>query len=262
MIIVASYPKSGATWFQFLMHGCRFGQIYYSSVEVGEYYYTAKSPKTAYLNRLKRGDLFFQKTHFAYCTKVPFLESAKYYIYLARNPLDVLASKANHFELTAGKRELSKEDYHQLFKKEIDKANDPPSDQNNFAGGWNFHVTSWIKNPKKVPVYTIKYEDLLEDSLGTMIRLNKDLRLGFTEANITKGCALASFENMSKIEKREMTGEIAGKFFVPKRKQAYVKKGVRFVNKGASNYYSEVLDDNIIQEAKLAFQTSMRLLGY
>src|SRR5690606_26284979 len=133
MIYVTSYPKSGATWFQFLMYSCFRGKIS-SSIEVMQYY--PEVFHTDSINaRLKSNDILFIKNHFAFNKELPYYEKIQGCIYLVRNPLDVCFSRINHLEyegVTIDSIDSLVERYNWL----VDRA-DVPTSVSDKIGGWN-----------------------------------------------------------------------------------------------------------------------------
>jgi len=258
MIVTAAYPKSGSTWFNSLLHYCTIGEMFSSSKEESLLYYTAKTKRSLILKKISLGDLFYMKVHYAYEPKhLPYYDAIRVCIYILRNPLDILASKINHCDLTSGERELSPSEREQIVMQELEIANDLPSIENNFAGGWNTNVLSWM-DQKEIPVYVIKYEDLLESSYTVMTKLNITLRLGMTDERIIRGCELASFSAMKERENYEITEEIAGQYFIPKRRKAFFSKGVSFVNKGIKDNYKNILKQTEIKKAQEVFNPLLK----
>ena len=254
MIVTAAYPKSGSTWIQSLIHYCTIGEMYYSSKEENLLYYKVKTERSLILKKISFGDLFYMKIHFAYEPKqLPHYNSIRACIYILRHPLDILSSKVNHIDLTNGAQELSASERSQIVMNELEKANDLPSSENNFAGGWNRHVESWMRQ-KEIPVYMIRYEDLLDNTFAIMTKLNNELQLGMTEQRIIKGCELASFSRMKERESYEISQDILGIFSQPIRRKAFMKKGISFINKGVVGNYKNVLNQSEIEVAQEVFR--------
>ena len=254
MIVTAAYPKSGSTWIQSLIHYCTIGEMYYSSREEGLFYYNVKTKRSLLLKKISLGELFYMKIHYAYVPKhLPHHESIRACIYILRHPLDILSSKVNHIDLINGEQVLSPQERSQIVMNELDKANDLPSSTNNFSGGWNRHVQSWMEQ-KEIPVYMIRYEDLLDNTFAIMMKLNNDLQLGMREQNIVKGCELASFSVMKERESYEITQNLLGNFSLPKRRKAFFNKGISFINKGIVGNYKNVLNQSEIEMAQEVFR--------
>lgn len=97
------------------------------------------------------------------------IEETRGVIYLLRNPLDVVASFANHFGYTLDDaiRILGDNTFHLATWEGGPKLQVPQH-----LGSWSQHVTSWVDTPV-APVCLVKYEDLWaypNDTLATVAR--------------------------------------------------------------------------------------------
>jgi len=260
MILVASYPKSGATWFRAIIHSCFFGNISYSSNEYSTLHFTQATPKGSLIKKIQRKDLFFFKTHYPYSSDILFHDSINYCINIVRNPLDVIVSKLNHLDVASGNRIWSKESINANFLKAVETATSKPSKSNHFNGGWSMNFHSWL-DQKEIKMILIKYEDLLENTSSIINYISHKMDFGLTSQEISDGCELASFKNMQAIEEREITNEISGSFYIPKRRKAFMNKKVRFVNKGKSGNYMDVLSSEQIEYAMDIFKSDINFLN-
>jgi len=254
MVIVASYPKSGATWFKRLIHTTTVGEIYFSSnMESSIIYYDVNTNRSKVLNKIRRGDHFYFKTHYAFNRlNVPYFKEISKSIYIIRNPLDVLASKINHIDAAKGATKLNKKMLDDIVEKELSIANDEPSKDNNFAGGWNCNVKSW-QSQNDIPTLLLKYEDILKSAYDVMQKVNHYLKLNLESNQIKNGIKHATFEVMQKQEEKEILLDIYGSAQINKRSKAFFHKGVRLVNKGQANNYINVLEPNVIEKAKKVY---------
>lgn len=260
---VASYPKSGATWFRFLMYGCKFGMLE-SSAEVNYLYLTTPNHDHKIVDRLKTDGSIFLKSHLPYHEQLSFFDDIKVCIYIARNPFNAILSRVDHYILEGLDYVDTYEGRTELINSLIEIADSGMNTDTaaNNSGGWNYHVTSWLETNRSIPVYLIRYEDLLERTFEVIAEMNRELHLGFTEENIRRGCELASFENMRKLEVHEIENEIRGSFFSPTRKRVYSEKQFQFINKGGKRNFEEELGSEWIEKGMKAFEKGMRLAGY
>ena len=262
MIQVASFPKSGTTWFGFLMYTCRFGKPERSAEVLRSYPETMVPNHRRYIEEKLGGDLFFAKSHHPYFEALPYREHIGQCIYLVRHPLAVMASMLNHYVLEGVEHVQQKGGAQRFCQWFIDRA-----DKNHLetktddVGGWNHHVCSWLEN-EEYATYVIRYEELRADTVGTIARLNEALGLGFTEAAIREGCALASFENMRALETYEIMNEVPGMFYSEQRKKALVERNIQFVNKGTVDSYKDVLSEKVVAKSLKVFHKGMALAGY
>ena len=264
MILVSSYPKSGATWFRFLMYACTNGEIE-KSRDVRRFYPGIRIQQALIQKKIEEGERFFVKSHYPYTDKIPFFDNIKATIYIARNPLDVIASYINHVQVQDNPL-TKKRQINNIIKAAIKNANKREFQihTENAAGGWNNHVISWLEENKNIPVHIIKYEDLLSKPFETIKKLSEDMDLGFSDEAIKLGIDQASFNNMRKIEEHEIMNDINGMFLgkKKKRKKAFIEKNKRFVNKGKKGNYLDLMTEDQITSANNAFEKGMKLLHY
>jgi hypothetical protein len=215
--------------------------------------------------KLKTGANFFAKSHFPYHEGLPFRDYIRVCIYIVRNPLNTLMSRIDHYILEGLESIATPEGKDQIIQNFINYADDKgmdPNGPNKYAGGWNHNVVSWLDINKDIPVYLIRYEDLVDDTIGVITELNEKLELGFTPENIEKGCMLSSFENMKKLEQYEMENEIRGAFYSPVRKKMFQEKNIQFINKGSQRNYQDELSPELIETIKNKLEKGMKLAGY
>ena len=262
--LVSSYPKSGATWFRFLLFSCTKGYLN-SSGEIGPFYPEIHQRQDLIKKKLiNTKKTFFVKSHFPYSENIPFIDKINFCIYLVRHPLDVLVSKLNHYVFEGNQNVLTKKGQRRFFLGEMANHNAKAFERskNDPSGGWNHHVNSWLDNNKNITVYTLKYENILENTFLEISHLNKALNLGLESENIKRGCELSSFGNMQKLEEYELINEIPGMFYTSKRRESFLQKKVRFVNKATPRIYKQVMDDDIIKKGIETYGENMLRLGY
>ena len=223
---LASYVKSGSTWFRLLMENYLAGAV--APADINCFKRTAMANSRAifdahagfdsslfthdeiesllpgYYRHLadKYPEGVYLKTHDAYiryADKEPLMpvEATNCALYLVRNPLDVAVSFSHHFGFT------------------IDKTIDCMADESVVFSGhenellthfrlkmlsWSGHVRSW-RDAEGVKVKIIRYEDLLADPLETFCGA-----LAFAGMEIDREVALraiefASFKNLKQQEK-------------------------------------------------------------
>jgi len=262
MILVSSFPKSGATWFQFLMYACRFGEIK-RSYDVLRWY-----PEDFRVDeirqKLESPEPFFVKTHIPYSQFLPWQAEVSACICLYRNPLDVCVSKFNHYKYEGVDWVYEKEGLRKFVAEFIREAPRGPYEisENHRTGGWDYHTQAWFNAREKLKVSFVSYEALLEDTFTEIFRINDELALGLSDGAIRKGCELASFENLKALEEKELRQEIGGMFYSPKRREAFMKHGVQFMNKGKKANYKDILSKTEIDAITQACRQGMKLAHY
>jgi hypothetical protein len=228
LIWLASYPKSGNTWFRILLANLRSGRD--EPVDIND----SIGNQASLLSREAFDDLTmfasgllesreierlrpavcsalasecspntWEKVHYAWTRTAagePELgkNSARAAVYLVRDPRDVAISYAHHLNLS--------------IDATIDllNSNDAvvcPSGNRQHPGlqgrldNWSRHVASWL-DQKDVPVHVVRYESLLTDTAETLAGA---LRFAGEEAddrNVERAVSLSSFSELRRQEER------------------------------------------------------------
>lgn len=261
MVLVSSYPKSGATWFRFLSYSAIKGEIK-KSMDVRNFYpeiFPDGSQDQTIQEKINLNEVFLAKTHLAFENNLPFEEHITHVVYIVRNPFDSLVSRLNHYRLD-GDADI---DDLSVLRGLINNANKSGEElgAGHTEGGWNYNVNSWLNNPK-YKLLILRYEDLLETCTHQVFRMKNFLPFEITEENMKKSCSRASFIEMKNLEKHEIENEIPGLFYNPKRANNYKKKGVQFINKGKKGNYKDYFDQETFAMAKEVFAETMKKVGY
>ena len=274
IIWLASYPKSGNTWFR------SFITALYSDTEIDinklgtdgifsdknlfenvldvdaddviheqavafqrlVYPYTsAKSKKTMFV---KIHDAYtFSKTD-----NLPLIPSAgtKMAIYLVRNPLDVTLSLANHvgksLDKTIDKFITNTEGAffkHQMLG--LSQFYQP-------LGTWSMHVASWKQHPD-FPVHFIRYEDIKAKPFETFKAAVNAMNLPFSDEQIQRAINETEFEKLQKKENE--------KGFREKQNTSTL-----FFNKGEVGRWKTELTPEQIQKIRTANEPMMKAFDY
>jgi len=165
IVWLASYPKSGNTFIRMLLHTYYFGKSQ-DSEEIAR-----KIPDLHQLLSQKKvldvqaDQKIFVKTHFCLSATHPYAEATTGFIYILRDPRDVLISNAR---------------YHGLDKNPDDLRKFAISFINNYGvlrwrqmnmGSWPEHVSSWLYSVNKIPQIFVKYADLRTDTANALKRV-------------------------------------------------------------------------------------------
>jgi hypothetical protein len=223
IVWLASYPKSGNTWFRIFLSNLRSEKAapidineiqtngIFSSKEIFEKAtgLNASHLTTAEIDSLRpdvfryyssrMDDLFFIKAHDAYThlpDSEPLFPSDVSYgaIYFVRNPLDVAVSFAFH----SGK---SMKDTHLTLNKNITLAK-PKRYQSQLHQQlltWSGHVESWL-NQKDIPILLLRYEDMKTKPLETFRKAVEFLDWDYSDLAIQEALDKSSFKNLKKQE--------------------------------------------------------------
>lgn len=244
IIWLASYPKSGNTWFRaFLTALLNDGELdinemktdgIFSSRAIFEnitdidsteiYDEEAKNMLPHVFQALSSGYLkeqLFIKIHDAYTlntNKAPIVptEPTQCAVYFIRNPLDVVASLANHNGST--------------IDEAINLINNPKGALANQKGNfnvnnqfkqlmlsWSGHVESWTAN-LPFPVIVIRYEDMKAETFGSFKKAIEFMGITIQPEQIEKAIAASKFEQLQQKEQEKGFSEksISSKHFFRK----------------------------------------------
>ena len=273
IVWLCSYPKSGNTWFRlFLSH------LLYSAGEQNPFYLdpiptaTSRSFLEQYsdleLSDLTNqevqdlrpllydevsstaGQTVFVKTHDA-CVR---LKSGKLLIseratqgviYIVRNPLDIATSYAFHLNKTTDEAIAKMNE--EAFYSAADHKLDPQITY--FMGSWSHHVHSWTSKDLGVPVFILKYEDMLKDPLKW-----------FTKALTFAGISKKAIEILAAIESTDFKKLTAAEDKIP-----FFEKHVeapRFFRKGKAGAWKEELTSHQVNQLLSDHGEMMNQMGY
>ena len=231
IIWIASYPKSGNTWVRSLLSTYLYsddGSFNFNLLKkiqqfpdknyfkyfikdfsdikkVSDYWIAAQDR----INLFNENKTTFFKTHSALCAFDKNLftnkNNTQAVIYVVRDPRNVITSISNHFSLDL------EESYKFITNRnKIISGND--FSMSTVLGSWSDHYTSWSKI-KFSPILVVKYENLISDTKNTLIKilnfLSKLNDVEINEKKIFNTVNSCSFENLSKMEKKEGFSEAA-----------------------------------------------------
>jgi sulfotransferase family protein len=274
IVWLASYPKSGNTWFRIFLKNLLSKS--YSSVDFENLNETpissSRSIMDSYLG-INSSDLtlneismlrpevykeisegstkpFFFKTHDAYTTNsrgLPIFpkEVTLGVIYIIRNPLDIAVSYSIHFGIN--------------IEDTIDILNDSEahlgssevainSQIQQFVKSWSDHVASWVKD-SNLPIHVIRYEDMLANAKGTFKGAIRFLGMDYSNSDLENAIAKSSFKYLRSLEESEGFKErsIHSKYF--------------FRN-GKSNAWKQKLSGSQVKRLVTQHHDIMREFGY
>lgn len=226
VIWLASYPKSGNTWFRVFLTNLLYATdspanindlaetSISSSRKVFDDYTGISSadltnaeidklrPEVYKLQSQESEDLLFKKVHdkFYFVSENQALfppEITKGVIYLIRNPLDVLVSFAYHSAKNTDKMLGALNNHTYAF---CDNQNKLPNQLRQIMGSWSDHVQSWTEQ-KQMPIHVIRYEDMINSTFESFSNAMKFLDIEKSEKEIKKAIQQSDFKILSKQEK-------------------------------------------------------------
>ncbi|MCI1779305.1 MAG: sulfotransferase domain-containing protein [Bacteroidales bacterium] len=228
IVWLASYPKSGNTWFRMFL--ANYQKDTENPVSLEEIESTSISsnavdfeeqiglnpfelfpdevdlyrPDLYYIQSKeaeKKGGISYKKTHDAYTLNrkgEPLFPAniSKGVVYFVRNPLDVCVSYANH------------------SAKKIEKTLDFILDENSSLAGkkggqlrqilmsWKSHVQSW-KNQSVIPIHFVRYEDMLQEPVETFGEIVRFLGFECNEERLRRAIINSDFKNLQRMEQEQ-----------------------------------------------------------
>jgi len=259
IIWLASYPKSGNTWFRaFLTALLGDGDLNINEMKTDGIFSsraifdncTDMDSTDLYDSEIKnllpdifrhqaelyRKDKLFIKIHDAYTLNTNGLpivpaEPTLCALYFIRNPLDVAGSFANHNGSSLDEAIVLMNNKKGSLAKQARNRNV----NNQFKQlmlSWSGHVESWTYE-LPFPVLVIRYEDMLADTLNTFTNAVEFMKINVTPAQIEKAIDETRFEKLQQMESKDG--------FAEKN-----RKSDKFFRKGmAGNWVNELTPEQI-----------------
>lgn len=272
IVWLASYPKSGNTWVRaFITALLNNGEVdindlktdgIYSSRSIFDYYTDLDSRvltdsevkllQPTVFNCLARDNKnkehLFIKIHDAYIYNqmgrpiIP-AESSLCAIYIIRNPIDIIPSLANHLGFSIEKAIHFFNNCKSSLAPE--KSNFVFNQNQQLLLNWSQHVKSWI-NQKDIPVFIMRYEDLLVNTFETFKLACSFIKLKNTDQQIFNAIEASSFNNLKEQEKLKKFRESSSEFF----------------REGKSNQAKKQLNESQLLSLNYSHLHIMRMFNY
>jgi len=166
-------------------------------------------------------------------------------VYLIRNPLDIAVSLAHHEAVSVDRAIDCMLDPEYVFSSNENRLI-PQLPQ--YLSDWSGHVNSWI-NSEHLSVHTIRYEDMLYNTSESVTKALKFLGLEFTEELLQRAVEFSRFERLQKQE--EENG------FVEKKPASR-----SFFRKGEEGDWKNVLSNAQTKRIIKACESAMQQFGY
>jgi hypothetical protein len=266
IIWLASYPKSGNTWFRaFLTALLGEGDLNINEMKTDGIFSsraifdncTDMDSTELYDKEVKNllpevfkhqaelytKDKLFIKIHDAYTlnsngTPIVPDEPTLCALYFIRNPLDVVGSFANHNGSTLDEAITLMNNPRGTLAKQ-------PKNKNvntQFAQlmlSWSGHASSWTAG-LPFPVMVIRYEDMLADPFNTFSRAVKFMKIDVSASHVEKAIAETKFEKLQKLESE------TGFMEKNKRSEKFFRKGVagNWVNELSPEQIKSIIDNH------------------
>jgi hypothetical protein len=271
---LASYPKSGNTWFRaFLTALLNPGatdidinallptpiassrQLFDDMAGVTASDLTADEidllrPSVYRQDALESEGTVYHKVHDAYTllpTGEPLFPSPESLasLYFIRNPLDVAVSFAHHLHTTTGEAIAAMNNPAYAF---CEKNNRLHNQLRQRLLTWSGHVRSWTEQ-QAIPVKVLRYEDMLARPLETFSEAVAFIRLEYTREQIQSALDRSSFDRLKQQENEKGFSE------------RNAKSG-SFFRKGVAGDWKNHLNDSQVQQIIAAHGEVMGKFGY
>ena len=272
IIWIASYPKSGNTWVRAFLSSYlhsessefdlnlinKIGEFpdhtilgkfmdnkdFHNLREVSKYWIKVQE----FINSKKK--ITFLKTHSALChingNFFTNSDNTLAFIYIVRDPRNVILSMTNHFGATQEESFKSIVDDNYIIYPQLQQKLIPST----FVGSWNNHYLSW-KNCDSINKIIIKYEDLINDTKNTFKNiinfLSEYTEIKNNEEKLINSVNNTQFNNLRKQEDKYG-------FNMGQRN--------KFFHLGKQNDWKNLLDSKIISKINKEFKSEMSELGY
>lgn len=227
IVWLASYPKSGNTWFRVFItnllkednqpadiNNLLGGPIASSREQFDEITGLASSDLTrqeienlrpdVYIHEARKSkEMLFKKVHDAYiytASGKPLIpvEITKAVVYFIRNPLDIITSFANHLHaspddtiryMATQKYAFCNKDYklHNQLEQKLLT--------------WSNHVKSWV-DESGLPVLVVRYEDMIDHSFDIFKKIIRFLDMETTDEKIDKAIQFSTFGILKQQEQK------------------------------------------------------------
>ena len=275
IIWIASYPKSGNTWVRSLLSAYLYSNdgifnfdllkkiTQFPSKQYFKYFLKdfkdIKKVSDYWIAAQDRINLFndkpiFLKTHSALCTlennSFTNKNNTKAVIYVVRDPRNLITSLSHHYSMSMEKTYIFI-----INKQQMTMVSEWGKDDFGIAsvlGNWSTHYKSW-KNIKFAPTLVVKYEDLLNNTNNTFKSilnfLSRLMDIKIDEKKIINTVNSCSFEKLVEKEKNEGFDEA-------------VSSKKKFFYLGKKNNWQNLLNPEMEQKTREAFQKEMKELGY
>ncbi len=258
-VLLASYPKSGNTWFRFILFHLYYQRMPVNSVELDDFINSKIG---------ERKQVKFKKTHACFAHAASLGIPISGVIYIVRHPLDVLQSSLNYALLTGEKPDAIELDTwkRDWIESYVDHLGHPAwRAEPYFSASWAENVTGWLKQDT-FPILTLKYEDALVHPNDCVKKIVEFLGLEIDSELIARCVTETSFDRLKEFENAELRkakeeGKPVGRFSSGARLQM-AEQGMRFFNTGKNGSYKQVLPLDLLQKAESAFAPAASAFGY
>ncbi len=285
---IASYPKSGNTLLRLILHSLFFTRDGKGSInQLNSIPFFEKTRRLNIIKKINpkdfeslneidvvynylellqskknldcKGDFIFLKTHSALISynNKSFTndKNSLGYIYILRDPRDVVISWAKHTNITIDeslsfiKKETAFLNWHYSNKSLLPK----DLEVKTLMLDWSTHVRSWVEQGMNVPKLILRYEDLVYNKKYTIKKIVNFFteKFGFKFSNIDEKIEnIIQLTNFNKLQQAEINGGFGE-----------ATNGL-FFREGKKNQWKKKLKDNQIKNIEDTFKDLMKKYEY
>ena len=274
IVWLASYPKSGNTWFRVFLSNL-FSKTN-KPVDINDLFATPIASNRVLFDEItglssadltpeeidnlrpevyqhaakNSNEIIYQKIHDAWLptsSGAPLIPPSvtKCVIYFVRNPLDVAVSFTNHLSKPLDITVKIMADNAYALSSKQDRLNIQLQQK---LLSWSGHLKSWIDD-SNLPLITLRYEDMKEKPFESFSKAVKFIGLNFTDEEIQRAIDFSDIKEMQKQE--------AEKGF----KEKPIKTPT-FFRKGVTGDWRNELSPELVQSICISHKAMMQRLGY
>ncbi|MDJ0626182.1 MAG: sulfotransferase domain-containing protein [Candidatus Caenarcaniphilales bacterium] len=247
IVWLSSYPKSGNTLVRMLLYSYLFSEPK-ESIQIDE--------KIPDLHKLLSRGLALKanidsnliiKSHFSFSDEHPYHKNTQGFIYVVRNPRDVLLSNARYLG-------VSSEELRDFAINFIDQVGVSKWKRMNM-GNWSEHFSSWFQATSSYPSCFIKYEDLKINPKNSFKKIIEFLGIELDDGKLEVAVKASSLENARKMEESDKKKGDKSLF-------DNLPKGLPFVGEGRINQSLSFLGSDVEEMYKRRFGKFINVFGY
>lgn len=266
---LASYPKSGNTWIRAFLSRLLFKANHINHLQIPIYSskafieqeadidiseltneYLHKIRLSVYADKAKQMQHFPVKIHDKFepmLYNMPFLpfEASRIVLYIIRNPFDIAVSFSRHLGKSIDETiEIMNQPAYTLASNTQKYQIQMPQP----LGTWSQHVKSWIEQ-HQLPVFVVKYEDLLQSPEKFFAELLHYCQIPFSNEQLNDAINFTQFDNLKKQEQQ----------------YGFEEKSVHstvFFHTGKSYYYRQFLTSQQIERIYQQHYDVIKQYGY
>ncbi len=274
IVWLASYPKSGNTWFRVFLsnllskenHPADINNLFSTPIASNRELFDEATGLSSSdltpeeIHNLRPGvyeyaarysnELLFQKVHDAWLLTEagePMFDKkvTQSTIYFVRNPLDVAVSFSNHLSKSLDATVQIMADENFAFSS---KPNRLHLQLQQRLLSWSSHIQSWV-DQSELSVHVIRYEDMKTDTFNTFVKATNVIGLKASNEKIKRAIAFSDIKEMQKQEAEKGFKE------KPANAESFFRKGI------AGSWRTE-LPENLVKQICNDHREMMLRFGY